>query len=119
MQGHRQPSPAAPQAAQAVHKLAQGDVLRFPEPDGVITGGSPGQAAGMAVDGPAGIEGMGKGINIGSRRRPLGFEEFQRAGNILSSRERPNDFPAIQAEIRTVPVRKEVGWAAGRLLKPE
>ena len=32
------------------------------------------------VDGPAGIEGMGKGINIGSRRRPLGFEEFQRAG---------------------------------------
>ena len=37
----------------------------------------------MAVDGPAGIEGMGKGINIGSRRRPLGFEEFQRAGEYL------------------------------------
>ena len=70
----RKPAAAAPDAFQAVFQLTPGNKGRVIPHQSQIPGGSAGQAAGVAVDGPAGIKGMGKGIDVAAGGRPQFFQ---------------------------------------------
>ena len=72
--GQGKPAAAAPDAFQAVFQLPPGDESRVIPHQGQVSGGGAGQTAGVAVDGPAGIEGVGKGIDVAAGRGPQFFQ---------------------------------------------